>query len=166
VPEYQGGFLLDGGVHFVAGVRALLAPLDEKIVRLSAFTTLLRPQLPPVDTVHAILKTASGNSGTLCISFGAQYKSGLEFEVVTENGSVKMTPGDVQVVSSSGGEKSETKKDFKFNAAVLPEIEAFAKSLQANVRDERQSPEESLADLVILQRMLESGEEEGQVLSV
>jgi hypothetical protein len=63
-PEYQGGFLLDGGVHFIAGTRVLLGP-SNPIVRLSAFTKLTRDYLPPVDTVNAIMKTETGITGSL-----------------------------------------------------------------------------------------------------
>jgi predicted dehydrogenase len=38
-PDYQGRFLLDGGVHFVAATRTMLGSSDA-IVRLSAFTKL------------------------------------------------------------------------------------------------------------------------------
>ena len=69
-PEYQGGFLLDGGVHFIAGIRALLSGGGEKVGSVSAYTTLLQEYLPPVDTVDAVWRLESGRTGTFCVSFG------------------------------------------------------------------------------------------------
>lgn len=71
-PHYQGGFLLDGGVHYVAATRRLLG--SDKPVAISAYTTLLQKHLPPVDTVNAIWKTESGASGTFSVSFGTTFK--------------------------------------------------------------------------------------------
>lgn len=80
IPDYEGGFLLDGGVHFVAGLRYMLAAVGEDIKSLAAFTSLQQKKLAPVDTVHGIASTLNG-SGTLCISFGTEFKSRLEVEV-------------------------------------------------------------------------------------
>jgi len=41
-PDYQGGLLLDGGVHFVAGLRKIP---PSKISQISAFTRLNREYL-------------------------------------------------------------------------------------------------------------------------
>lgn len=41
VPEHQGGFLLDIGIHSVSGLRYLLAACNEQIVSVAAFTSRL-----------------------------------------------------------------------------------------------------------------------------
>lgn len=64
-PEYQGGFVLDAGVHFVAVLRLLLGSDAGRVVRVSAFTCQLREHLPPVDTANAALKCKGGFSGVL-----------------------------------------------------------------------------------------------------
>ena len=69
-PTHQGGFLLDGGVHFTAGLRLLLGT-ENSVTHLSAFSTQLQKHLPPVDTVDATMKTKSGAMGTFCVSFGS-----------------------------------------------------------------------------------------------
>ena len=62
-PEYQGGFVLDIGVHFIATLRLLLGAAGDKLSRVSAFTCQVREHLPPVDTANATLKCQSGVSG-------------------------------------------------------------------------------------------------------
>lgn len=164
VPDYQGGFLLDGGVHFVAGLRYLLAAGGEHITHLAAFTSLLQEKLAPVDTVHATLRISNGNNGTFNVSFGAEFKSGFEIELVTDKGAVIVTPTEViTTVKNEAGEKREERTPFEFSAGVKPEIVAFAQSIEAGKADKRGVPEEALTDLKILQSLLESGEEGGKV---
>jgi predicted dehydrogenase len=55
--QYQGGFLLDGGVHYAAGIRMVLGvPIE----RVSSFGRLNKEHLAPIDTVHATLHLADG----------------------------------------------------------------------------------------------------------
>ncbi|KAF8311609.1 NAD-binding protein [Clavulina sp. PMI_390] len=73
-PEYQGGFLLDGGVHSVALLRTIL---PTKMTSLSAFASLSNPVLPPHDTIHAVVTCAPQSSsstpahGIFDMTFGA-----------------------------------------------------------------------------------------------
>lgn len=62
-PDYQGGFVLDMGVHFAALVRLLLGSDEGRLTRVSAFTCQVQEHLPPVDTANATLKCKSGISG-------------------------------------------------------------------------------------------------------
>ena len=43
------------------------------------------------------------------------------------------------------------------------EVHAFAESIQNGFADERGAPEQALADLRLIERMLESGEQEGAI---
>ena len=147
-PEYQGGFLLDGGVHFVAGLRLLLGAAGDEVKDVVCFADLLLERLGPVDTVHAVATTASGASGTIVMSFGTEHKSGLEIEVVTTNGTVTWNPREV-VVAKSG-------KKFESDSGVKSEVAAFGKSLADEKPDPLQTPEEAFADLQMLEGLLES----------
>ncbi len=156
-PEHQGGFLLDGGVHFVAGLRFLLAVLGQEIKQLAGFSALLDEKLGPVDTVHAVAVTQDGKSGTIGISFGTEFKDVLEIEIVTTNGAVVWSPTEIKSVARKGGEKAEESKQFPYSSGVKPEVAAFGQAIDAGKLDVLQSPAEALKDLEILQRLLESG---------
>lgn len=160
VPEYQGGFLLDGGVHFIAGLRLLLQAAGHEVKQLACFSTLLQERLPPIDSVHSIASTRGGVNGTICLSFGTEFKSTLEIEVVTTEGSVGWDTKDVIVARrGAGDEKVESRKAFGFDSGVKLEVVSFAKSIEASgVPDPLQTPEQALKDLQILQALLESGE--------
>ncbi|KAF4460967.1 glucose-fructose oxidoreductase, partial [Fusarium albosuccineum] len=154
-PEFQGGFLLDGGVHYTAGLRMLLG--DEKADEVSAFTTQVKPHLPPIDTVNAVVKLKSGVSGTYQQSCGSKLES-FDFDFGYEKGTVRIS-GDSVTVAPVGGEKIV--KEFERTMAVSEEIEAWGKALVENKFDERQSVEKALGDLEFLELMFESGQDGG-----
>ncbi|KAJ4288732.1 hypothetical protein N0V88_007266 [Collariella sp. IMI 366227] len=159
-PGYQGGFLLDGGVHFVAALRFLLAASGQDIKQLVGFTALLNEQLIPVDTINAVALTQDAKSGTISISFGTEFKSGLEVEIVTTNGAVTWNPTGVKTVtrkSEGSEEKAEENKEFAYSSGVAAEVAAFSKAIEAGQVEAFQAPSEAFKDLEILQRLLESG---------
>ena len=161
-PGYQGGFLLDGGVHFIAGLRYLLSAVGQDISTLAALTALIQPNLAPVDTVHAILASGSNRTGTFSVSFGTAFKSGFEIEVVTSKGRVSVTPTSITTVHADGTDgKKEEKEEFEFSSGVVREVEAFATSVESGKLDARASPQEAARDLELIQCMLESGKDAG-----
>jgi len=155
-PTHQGGFLLDGGVHFTAGIRLLLGSKD-KITRLSAFTNQLQKHLPPVDSVDATMKTATGSTGTFQVSFGTTL-TGSEWTVGCAGGSVSVSGSTITTNIDGKEEKTEVKDE---RSGVPPEVRKWGEALAAGKTNERQNPEEALADLELLELMLRSGENNG-----
>ncbi len=160
-PEYQGGFLLDGGVHFTAGTRLLLGE-ENKPESLCAFTQLIQKHLPPVDTVNSIWKCKSGISGTFTASFGTTL-SGDDYTVACEKGSVSVQR---DLVIAREGEESEKKEKrlelVDKSGGVAPEVAAWAAGLVKGEPNPEQSPRKALADLELLEGMLKSGEKGGE----
>lgn len=153
--------MLDGGVHFVAGTRLLLGE-EAKPTALAAYTTLLQQHLPPVDTVNSVWHTKSGISGNFSVSFGTTL-SGNEYTVACEKGSVTVTSGKVIVRQGEEKEGKFTEKEFKEEGSgVKQEVNAWAESLAAGKQNPKQAPEQALADLEILEKMLKSGEGYGK----
>jgi predicted dehydrogenase len=144
-PAYQGGFLLDGGVHFIAGTRLLLGETNRP-TRISAFSNQLQEHLPPVDTVDATWRTESGISGTFSLSFGTSFK-GSEYIVACEKGTVSVSRG-VVIVTVNG--KEEEKKFADEGSGVKQEVAAWAKGLENRSMDPQQSPQEALQDLRVV----------------
>ena len=164
-PDYQGGFLLDGGVHFVAGLRKILPC---KISQISAFTRLNREFLLPADTVHAILRLEDGSTGLFGISFAAT-KAKFEIELMGQEGSITVDlkyGADSTVILTTKGGTEETKsfKDVNRNA-IFSEFVAFGNAVLEGKKDSSGDPEEALADLAVLEYMLKSGENGGQPIS-
>jgi predicted dehydrogenase len=160
-PEYQGGFTLDGGVHFVAGTRFLLGE-ETKPTAVSAFTTQLQPHLPPVDTINSICITKSGISGTYSNSFGTTF-SGDEYTVACEKGTITIIDSKATVTDGEQALEKASEKEFPDEDSVRDELAAWAQYLVDGVPNPRQSPEGALVDLETLEKMLRSGEAQGKV---
>lgn len=138
----------------MAGLRLLLGP-EDPISTLSAHTTLILPRLPPVDTVDAVMKTRNGAPGVFSASYGSQFDD-HGFEVACENGVVALSKSGVTV----NGE--ETEINDKGNG-VAAELASWIESiLNGQALDPRQSPEEALADMEVLELLLKSGEKGGE----
>ncbi|ESZ98482.1 hypothetical protein SBOR_1144 [Sclerotinia borealis F-4128] len=164
-PSYQGGFLLDGGVHFTAAARLILGEATRPTT-VVAFSTLLREHLPPVDTINSVWLTKSGISGTFSASFGITL-SGPEYTIACENGSVTVIRSKVIVRKGEEKEGNSTEVEFtEEGSGVKQEVAAWAQSIKDGKPDSRQSPEEALADLEILEKLLRSGEEGGKSQSL
>jgi len=109
-PTHQGGFLLlDGGVHFTAGLRLLLGP-EDPIVRISAYSTQLQKHLPPVDTIYATMRTKTGATGTFSVSFGTSL-TGSEWTIGCEGGSVSVSRSTITTVINGKEEKKEVQDE-------------------------------------------------------
>lgn len=135
-----------------AGLRLILG--SERLTILSAQSQLQQEFLPPVDTVDAVLKTESGATGVLSLSWGSSFSDQI-FEFSCEKGIVTLNADDVTV--------NGTKHHIEFDGrGVAPEVAEFADSIVKGTASSRQSPEEALADLEILEQMLRSGERDGE----
>lgn len=155
MPTHQGGFLLDFGVHFVAGTRLLLES-EAPFTSVSAHSAQLQSHLPPVDTVNAVLETKNGVTGTMSISFGTTFEE-TGYSVACEKGGVNVMRETVQF-----GE--ETKEVPNERTGVPPEVRMWGEAIEARKANPRQSPEEALADLETLDAMLKSGEQNGRAI--
>ena len=84
--------------------------------------------------------------------------------MVTTNGLVNWTPVGVKIAKKgANGEKEESSKDYVYSSGVKQEFEIFGKSVVAGKVDPRQTPEQALKDLEMLQSLLESGDGKGAV---
>jgi predicted dehydrogenase len=155
-PEYQGGFLLDGGVHFAAATRQYLGS-ESAPESVQAITHLTLPYLAPIDSVSAIVKTKTGAVGTYQHSAGTRLNA-FEWDIAYEKGSIKQV-GEKVTVTTSNGEK--TTNEFARSSGVVEEVAAWAQGLIESRPNPFQSPEEALADLEFLEKMFKSGEQNG-----
>jgi predicted dehydrogenase len=144
-------------VHFTASLRLILGP-ENPLVSLSANTTQLQEHLPPVDTIDATAKVKNGATGTISISFGTTFK-GSEWTVACAGGVVTVAGDKVTI-----GDRTEEIQNER--SGVPPEVRAWGEALAAGKINERQSPEEALADLEIIEASLRSGEQGGKAIAL
>ncbi|EHK24126.1 uncharacterized protein TRIVIDRAFT_45259 [Trichoderma virens Gv29-8] len=156
-PDYQGGFLLDAGVHWAAATRLLLTGDENKPETVQAFTAQMCEHLPPIDTVNAIIKTQSGATGVFQNSAGSLLQA-FEWSFSYEKGTIKIA-GETVTVQPAGGE--EHVKEFTRTNGVSEEVAAWAQSIVDGKVNPLQTPEQALADLEFVEKMFTSGDENG-----
>ena len=164
VPDYQGGFLLDAGVHFASELRQILG---QEIKQVAAFGRQVKPFLPPVDTISSICLLSGGASGTFTLSV-ASNKTLHQLTIVGDNGTV--------VVETENDASSDASMTFVVSAPECKEgkafescgvdrgIAAFAKEVTDGKQEARSMPREALADLRIIEALLRSGESGGKLI--
>jgi predicted dehydrogenase len=157
---------LDGGIHFVAGLRKVL---PSRISRVAAFSRLNRQYLGPVDTLHATLRLEDGTTGTFGISF-ASGETKVEVEIMGEQGSVVAELGfgaESIVTVRKGGTKDVSRFKDANGKAIMAEFVAFGEAVKTGVwGDGRGDPEEAAIDVTIMESMLQSGENNGQSIDI
>ena len=115
-------------------------------------------------TLYSAIQIRNGNSGTFNISFGSDYQTTFTIEIITDRGSVTVEADKVAcMIRDKSGKTTEETISLALDSGVKGEIQAFAESIHNGVADERGVPEQALADLRLIQRMLESDEEGGIV---
>lgn len=153
VPEYQGGFLLDGGVHQTAMIRFVSG---EEVVETRGFAAQVAAHLPPLDTANSAILLSGGGTGTISMSY-ASTKRGTEFIIIGSKGSFSLTDGpggyNLKLDLLSGESREETVA----SKGVELEIKAFLDAIAAGKAQERAGPEEALNDLAIIESLCNGG---------
>ncbi|KFY00135.1 hypothetical protein O988_03504 [Pseudogymnoascus sp. VKM F-3808] len=153
VPGYQGGFLLDGGVHQTAMIRYISG---QEVVETRGFARQLAAHLPPLDTVNAGILLSGGATGTISMSF-ASTKRATELTIIGSQGSFFLTDGPdgfiLKLSQLSGSVREETIK----SKGVELEIKAFLEAVRVGKAQTRSGPEEALNDLAIIESLCSGG---------
>lgn len=153
--DFPGGFLLDGGVHHVAAIRTVVG----KIVEVTAMVTQHSPDLPPADTLAATLKMANGAIGTYTITYAGSSHQAQYLNVLCERGIMHVNRehfralwGDDQIMPVKVAPHG-----------VREEFRALAESIHAG-KPHKNTPEQALQDVAVVEAMLESARTGQRVL--
>lgn len=96
------------------------------------------------------MKTKAGATGTFCVSFGTTF-TGSEWAVACESGTVSISRSTITTVIDG----QEVKKEVEDERTGVPlEVKRWGEALAAGTKNERQTPEEALADLEIVGRFI------------
>ncbi|KZS88052.1 NAD-binding protein [Sistotremastrum niveocremeum HHB9708] len=169
IPDYQGGFLLDGGVHSAAVLRVVL---PSPLTHLSGFASLNKDYLAPQDTIFSILKCADGTQGSFDLSFASPAnslgekvngtfvsgeKGWLQIENAKNDAGKGIIRTTIHKVSGTEGEHEETEVIDVLGSGVRSEIQSF---LFAIVGEDDGlglgEPREALKDVAVIQAALNS----------
>ncbi|KAI1612929.1 hypothetical protein EDD36DRAFT_465074 [Exophiala viscosa] len=153
VPEYQGGFLLDGGVHQTATLRWISG---QEVVETRGFARQVVPHLPPLDTVNAGILLSGGGTGTISMSF-ASAKRATELTIIGTKGSFFLTDGPDGYILTLDLISGEKRTEILKTNGVQVEIKAFLEAIQSGTAQARSGPEEALNDLAIIESLCSGG---------
>lgn len=146
--DFPGGWLLDGGVHHVAAMRAVIGEISQ----VQAFTTLSNSQLAPLDTITATLEFESGALGTYAATYAVGSGWPAYLHVAGDKGSLRIQRGQIDICQDDSARSIACPK---FDG-VLRELEAFYEAVQYD-RPHLNTAAEGLRDLAAIEAMLESG---------
>ncbi|CAL9200827.1 unnamed protein product [Musa hybrid cultivar] len=173
--NYFGGFILDMGVHFVAGFRMMVGC---EISTVSAIARHVDVALPPPDNICALFQLENGCAGVFVMAVNSispkiywridGSKGTLQIERGTESG----RHGYSVLFYTAGGHCQRTFYPF---CGVNEELKSFIHDIsQANRKDGMTSHEpeprslykEGARDVAVLEAMLESSAKQGAVVHV
>ncbi|KAF9045019.1 oxidoreductase family protein [Panaeolus papilionaceus] len=177
VPDYQGGFLLDGGVHFVAALRVMLS---RPLTQVSAFASLNKDYLKPHDTIHAIVKAGDKVNGTaeLTWAFPTPSRPQADTWVITgSEGWISINhvyranaPAVVRIVIKSmvkhEGKPDEEKEEVLeiLSEGIAAELKSFFGAIVGQDDGHRfGDPQAALSDVAFIEAALNS---DGQVIDL
>jgi predicted dehydrogenase len=147
--SFPGGFLLDGGVHHIAGLRILLGEIES----VSAYTAQNHEGMPPTDTLAAALKFANGCLGSYVITYMSNSPFDEMITIVGTQGSLKVHANSLDL-SGVPGHRGEGKQRLNVNT-IAAEFADFAEAIQ-NKRAPIATAAEAVQDVAVIEAMLNS----------
>ena len=165
-PSLKGGFILDCGVHFVAGLRVMTG-CDIKLV--TAIATQRDPTVPAPDTLTMLIKFDNGCSGSMVISYASSTSNACwrvvcaKGTVIVERKSEHGKSGYVLTFKPRDGEAGMTSRYFPLSGleeewrAFVGDVQRASSHTGDGSVDMRSSPREALKDLAIVEAALASG---------
>ena len=150
-PAYQGGYLLDGGVHHAAALRTVLRLTRVRVARVAALASRTKAHLEPADTMNGLLGLSNGGHGVYSSAFGTAGREEFAVWVGCTGGCVTAEPGRLRV-RKAGATEDEVDKRFADwdSESVKKEVDAFLRSIVDGKADAQQTPEEAWEDLALV----------------
>ncbi|XP_015571168.1 uncharacterized protein YMR315W isoform X2 [Ricinus communis] len=171
--NFTGGFILDMGVHFIAGLRMLVGC---EVISVSAMTSHMDKTLPPPDNISSVFHLENGCSGVFVMVVSSRSPKifwrvvGLKGTLQIERGSHDGKHGYLVSVCGTDG---QSRSSFYPFSGVTEELKTFIHDIsQANLKgssyevEPRISFMEGARDVAILDAMLESGTKAGALVQV
>lgn len=152
VPEYQGGFVLDGGVHHVALLRYVSG---QEIIETRGFAHQFSAHMPPTDTVNSAILFSGGAVGTFSICF-ASSRLAHEVNFVGTKGSLTISATESKVTVLDHDQKV-VKEEVAASNGVDNEIEAFLKAIEGGKNEDRAGVIEALNDVAVVESLVSGG---------
>jgi predicted dehydrogenase len=147
-----GGFVTDGGVHHIAGLRVMCG----EVTRVQGSVTHFKDFIPRFDTYAGTFEFTSGAIGTLLVTFAAskeasENKSIPEYIVICEKGTIFVSRNSVNII----GPASDKIKSIEWDEsqAIEDSLRAFYEGI-SNKGQSFYKPESALKDLELASALM------------
>ncbi len=151
---FPGGFLLDGGVHHVAALRQIAG----EITSASAEVRQTRDDLPPADTLIAVLQFGNGAIGNYTVTYAAGAPFSTYLTVVGESGVVRVNRSSIEIMVSDDTRTEE----LTYGEGVSGELVGFADAIR-DCKPHHNPPLEALRDVAVVEAMLKAAQSGSRV---
>jgi predicted dehydrogenase len=173
----DGGFILDMGVHYVAGLRMLVGC---DLTSVCATTSHVDQGLPPPDCISCVFHLENGCAGVFVMVVASRSPKvtwrviGLKGTLLVERGIVNGRNGYQVTLYGAGGANKSTFYPF---SGVTEELKTFLKDISLATQnkskgssyteaDPRLSYVEGARDIAVLDAMLQSGTKQGSLVQI
>ncbi|KAI4312024.1 hypothetical protein MLD38_036880 [Melastoma candidum] len=167
--DFTGGFILDMGVHYIAGLRMLVGC---ELTSVSATTTHVDLTLPPPDTITSSFQLENGSSGVFVMVISSRSPK-IFWRVVGLKGTLQIERGNQDGYLSTYCSADRTTSTFYPFRGVTEELKAFLKDVSnARKKGNLYEPEtrcsfiEGARDVAVLDAMLESAAKHGEPVNI
>ncbi|KAJ9139717.1 hypothetical protein P3X46_030426 [Hevea brasiliensis] len=172
--NFTGGFILDMGVHFIAGLRMLVGC---DVISVSAKISHVDKTLPPPDNICSVFQLENGCSGVFVMVVSSRSPK-IHWRLVGLKGTLQidrgMDNGQHGYMVSFYGADGHSKNWFYPFSGVTEELQTFLHDVShANLKkgsnyeiEPRLSFMEGARDVAVLDAMLESGMNNGAQVQV
>lgn len=150
VGGFQGGYIMDAGVHRMAVFRMLFG----EVASVSAHVSRLREDLTPHDTISASLRFDNGALGAYAVTYVTGVPWPPMLEVVGDRAALRV--GRNAQIDLADGERL-VPVDLEPTLDINAELMAFARSVRTG-EPHRNTPEEGLQDVALIEAMLRAAE--------
>uniref|UniRef100_A0A0D3H4K9 Gfo/Idh/MocA-like oxidoreductase N-terminal domain-containing protein n=1 Tax=Oryza barthii TaxID=65489 RepID=A0A0D3H4K9_9ORYZ len=170
--NFVGGFILDMGVHFIAGLRMMVG---SEIATVSSISRHVDKALPPPDNICSLFQLENGCAGVFVFAVNSRTPKilwrvdGTRGTVQIERGIASGKHGYQVLFTNENGQCQTTFYPF---CGVNEELKAFVHDIgQANKdgdhkAEPRSSYVEGARDVAVLEAMLESSAKQGTMVQV
>jgi len=156
---FEGGFLLDGGVHSSALLRTAL---DSHPVSLAGHVSLNLKHLAPTDSFTVIAQSSDGSHGLFELSEGAPNPSRNTkwFKITGQEGWIDVRPAPGGVVKITLHKSKKQDEDVQVleikSEGVKKEIEYWVNAVHGEKTENVGDPREALRDVAFIEAGLKS----------
>lgn len=146
--SYQGGFILDAGVHHTAALRMLLGEASQ----VRALATLHNPNLPPLDSLSGAIRFESGVIASYHVTFAVGVPFATAITVAGEGGTLRVSTDQLTIYRDGGEMIHSFERD-----GVFGELRAFADAIRHGTAH-MNAPIEGLRDVALIEALLNAAE--------